>query len=103
MPRTFALLVAVAIPSVAALAIAAPAPKEKPLLYFPTRVGAEWVWVGDDGHTSTHTVTKVEDVQGAKDGAKLVTVKRSPFTTEVIRVSGDGLSEVGVKIKDRER
>jgi hypothetical protein len=56
-----------AVPPVTAAPV--PVPKEEPL-YFPTRVGAEWVY-DDDGYKYKFTVTKVEK----KDSATLVTVE----------------------------
>jgi len=72
MPR--ALLAVLLVPIAAATpATAAPVPppkgKEPPPYYFPTQVGAEWVY-DDDGAKYTFTVTKVE----RKAGAMLVTV-----------------------------
>ena len=51
---------------------AAPIPKDakKPVLYFPTKVGAKWVYEFEDGTTYTEAVTKV---QKGKDGGFRVT------------------------------
>jgi hypothetical protein len=51
--------------------LAAPVPKEKPKLYFPTKVGAKWVY-DDAGGEITVTVTRVRTT----DGATVVTVSR---------------------------
>src|SRR4029453_776509 len=75
------------------LAAAAPVPKgaEKAPLYFPTKVGAKWVY-DDDGHKYTMVVTDVE----ARDGRMVVTtglVGSDGRTThfESVAVSGRGL------------
>src|SRR5262245_42591259 len=97
MPR--ALLAVLLIPIAAATpATAAPVPppkdKEPPPYYFPTRVGAEWVY-DDDGHEYKFTVTKVE----RKVGATLVTVgvyQSGGKTTQhsyTVEVSKSGIRE----------
>jgi hypothetical protein len=68
--------------AVLGFATAAPAPKgaEEPTLYFPTRVGAQWVYLWDTKRKEdkdkdpavVEVVTAVED----KEGAKVVTVGR---------------------------
>ena len=66
----------------------------EPVLYFPTKVGAKWVY-GDDGSTYTMVVTKVEP----KRDAALVTVSlvfpdgRTQHY-ETMEVSRTGLREV---------
>jgi hypothetical protein len=72
---------------------AAPVPKhlmKAPPVYFPTRVGAKWVYLRS-GQEETHAVTKVE----AKEGEMVVTVEReqggktTPYW--VVAVRSDGL------------
>src|SRR4051794_24001137 len=69
------LTIAPALALLASLAPAAPVPRgaDKPVLYFPTQVGAKWVYRGTSGPTAwedTRVVTAVRD-----DGAaKVVTV-----------------------------
>lgn len=65
MPRMLAVFAAFA--AFTAFSLATPAPK--PSVYFPTKVGAKWIY-DDDGQTYTLVVTKAEP----KDGAILVTV-----------------------------
>jgi hypothetical protein len=64
-PRMLAVFTAFA--AFTAFSLATPAPK--PVLYFPTKAGAKWVY-DDDGQTYTLVVTKAEP----KDAATLVTV-----------------------------
>ena len=91
----------------AALAPAAPVPKNtKPVLYFPTTVGAKAEYEHSGG-TQTRTVTAVED----KDGAKLVTVEvdrayvnglRDRYTTTT-RVAADGVYHMSDSLAERDR
>jgi hypothetical protein len=99
------LLVAlVAVPTVLSLAPALPIPKgdDKAVLYFPTQVGAKWVWVmqTDGGrYEFTETVAGVAE----KDGEKVVTIratsqyfsggvwKEAVYTSQVVGVSSRGL------------
>jgi len=75
MSRTTLGLTLLFLPILAA-ATAAPVPnhlrRKEPTLYFPTRVGAKWVYQGDDKREWTLSVTAVEDT----DAGKLVSVTR---------------------------
>jgi hypothetical protein len=75
-------------------ALAAPVPRESqkgPRLYFPTTVGAEWVYETPEGQEYTDYLSKAEQ----SDGATVVTVERCaegrPQSSETIRVGLDGL------------
>jgi hypothetical protein len=101
MRRTLAALIALT--ALLAAASAAPTPKDESP-YFPTRVGAKWVYrTGEEGE-EVRVVTAVED----KGGAKLVSVglvkdgKVTPETEEV-SVSEKGLYVVGGKGKKLDR
>jgi hypothetical protein len=77
-----------------ALAPAAPVPKgEKGVLYFPTKIGAKWVYSTWDSER-VEVVTAVEE----KDGAKLVTVgyqsRDGVVSTNIVSVSEKGLAVV---------
>jgi hypothetical protein len=63
---------------------AAPPPKET--LYFPTKLGAKWVYVSAGGKKEVRSVTAVAD----KDGAKVVTVSVNGETRKY-QVSEDGV------------
>jgi hypothetical protein len=65
--RTFVVIPALA--AFSALAFALPAPEPAAVLYYPTKVGAKWVY-DDDGGTYTFVVAKVQP----KGEANLVTV-----------------------------
>jgi hypothetical protein len=93
--RLRALFFAAVVPFASATrALAAPADAAEPAIYYPTKVGAKWVY-DDDGHTYTLVVTKVE----ARRGAKLVTVGLVNDTgrtqhSQTMEVSRRGLHEV---------
>jgi hypothetical protein len=91
------LILASALTLLAALAPAAPVPKgaSKPVLYFPTTVGAKWVYDEEDGER-VYAVTAVEK----RDGSDLVTVgqvgpdgKAVPKETWVVSDRGLSLLE----------
>jgi hypothetical protein len=93
MVRTFAVLLALV---VSLAAPGAPALKSKtPALYYPTTVGARWVFQ-DPGAETTFVVSKVEQ----KDGAVLVEVSEGRDGREVpcqeMRVSAEGLFRLSV-------
>lgn len=94
MPR-FLLSTVTAVALLALVAPAAPLPKDaaKPKLYFPTTVGAKWVYERD-GTEVTHVVTKVE----SKDDSKLVSVGivqgEHVVHFRTIRVSPEGIWQV---------
>jgi hypothetical protein len=84
---------------VLSVAPAAPVPKgaEKPL-YFPTKVGAKWVyeWRYGKENESSEVVEIVTAVESGKGGAKVVTVGRVPakgkaYPTRKFEVSDRGL------------
>jgi hypothetical protein len=88
---------------------AAPVPKDRPadkdVLYFPTKVGAKWVYEGNEGRTEV--VTAVE--QKPKEEVWVVTVDRVNKDGKVINeerkweVSKQGLRLVGTWLtRDRE-
>jgi hypothetical protein len=97
MPR-LTLAVLLVLISAIPLAPAAPAPLRRvprmEPLYFPTRVGAEWVYE-DHGHNLGYAVTKVEE----KDGTTLVSVGiyqsngRTTQHSHTVEVSKAGLRE----------
>ena len=71
-------------------ALAAPVPKDagKNVIYFPTTVGAKWVYEGADGETEEVEVYEVE-----KDGDGLVVGRRrvgetTPYTKMVVSAEG---------------
>jgi hypothetical protein len=71
----------VATVALASLAPAGPTPKDsyKPVLYFPTTVGAKWVYLWQQaGHSEKNreVVEVVTAVEDGKDGAKVVTTGR---------------------------
>lgn len=83
-----------------ALLAAAPVPKERSRpLYFPTQVGARWVYADRTSGEVTEEVTDVEDYEGAK----LVTVSRrmAPsgrlVVVQRVAVSEKGLREVNTR------
>jgi hypothetical protein len=84
---------------------AAPVPthlmEKDPGSYYPTRVGATWVYQRPDGSELTEVVSSVED---DKDGAKLVTVEflqgERKFPGAIIRVSKQGLSRPKIRTSE---
>ncbi len=90
----FALLVTVG--------MAAPVPKDtkKPVLYFPTKVGAKWVYEFEGGSTYADVVTEVEE---GKDEALLVSVGHQfdngeVFITHKYELSPKGLFAVALEL-----
>jgi hypothetical protein len=78
-----------------AVAPAAPRLKDRPISYFPTQLGACWVY-DVDGMDETRTITHVRD----EDGAKLLTVEwtwagTDESTVETVGVSTKGLYRMG--------
>jgi hypothetical protein len=75
------------------LSTAAPVPKEKAVLYHPTRVGSQWVYKSGD-RESVEAVSAAEE----KDGVWLVTVGRmrrgQVEPAHVVSVSAKGLAIV---------
>jgi hypothetical protein len=77
------------------LAPAAPVPKhlmkDRPPNYYPTTVGATWVYTFA-GREETRFISKVEEV----NGAKLVTVEQERGVWEKMSVSANGLARVQI-------
>ena len=95
------LLVVLCVPAFfATLAPAAPVPKhllknQEPVYYYPTTVGAKWVY-DEPGGDRVLVVSEVKD----RKGAKVVTVVEEnvngPFVREVIAVSEVGLARLSM-------
>ncbi len=90
-----------------ALSLAAPVPKDKPELYFPTAVGAELTYsitleqpVRGSGQLHVHTVTGVEDGKLGKLVTVSHTIGEQSFESHRYEVSGAGLSVVAMDKRD---
>jgi hypothetical protein len=100
-------LLAILIPFVCvpALAPAAPAPPaaDKPVYYFPTRVGTKWVYERSKEGEESRTFGKVVTESEEKDGRFLVTVKgdlkENPWASQYA-VSKDGVFMVAHKFNN---
>src|SRR4051812_37098401 len=93
-------IAATAVAVVLGLATAAPVPRgaDRPVLYFPTKVGTKWVYRGTSA-AMTWEVTQVVTAVNDEGGAKVVTVEVRPNGTTAdayrVAVSGAGVFKLG--------